>query len=52
VYGPPRAGDVKHSMAGIDRIESELGYKVSVSFEEGIERTVRWYQQVGLKALR
>ena len=52
VYGPPRAGDVKHSMAGIDRIERELGYEVSVPFEEGIERTVRWYQQVGLKALR
>ncbi|HEU4365637.1 MAG TPA: SDR family oxidoreductase [Candidatus Krumholzibacteria bacterium] len=52
VYGPPRAGDVKHSMAGIDRIERELGYEVSVPFAEGIERTVRWYQQVGLKAQR
>jgi nucleoside-diphosphate-sugar epimerase len=51
-YGPPRAGDVKHSMAGIDRIQQELGYQVSVSFEEGIKRTVRWYQEVGLKALR
>jgi len=52
VYGPARAGDVKHSMAGIDRIQREMGYTVSVSFEEGIERTVRWYQDVGLKALR
>jgi len=52
VYGPPRAGDVKHSMAAIDRIQRELGYQVSVSFEDGIERTVRWYQDVGLKALR
>ncbi len=52
VYGPPRAGDVKHSMAAIDRIQRELGYRVSVSFEDGIERTVRWYQDVGLKALR
>ncbi len=52
VYGPPRPGDVRHSMAGIERIERDLGYQVSVSFEEGIERTVRWYQDVGLKALR
>jgi nucleoside-diphosphate-sugar epimerase len=52
VYGPPRPGDVKHSMAAIDRIQRELGYSVSVSFEEGIERTVRWYRDVGLKALR
>jgi len=51
-YGPARAGDVKHSMAGIDRIQRELGFKVEVSFEEGIDRTVRWYQEVGLKALR
>jgi nucleoside-diphosphate-sugar epimerase len=39
-------------MAAIDRIQRELGYSVSVSFEEGIERTVRWYRDVGLKALR
>jgi UDP-N-acetylglucosamine 4-epimerase len=51
VYGPARAGDVKHSMAAIDRIQRELGYEVSVSFEEGVERTVRWYQDVGLRAL-
>ncbi|HEX5132898.1 MAG TPA: SDR family oxidoreductase [Candidatus Krumholzibacteria bacterium] len=52
VYGQPRAGDVKHSMAGIDKIQKELGYRVGVSFEDGIERTVRWYQQAGLKAMR
>jgi nucleoside-diphosphate-sugar epimerase len=51
-YGPPRPGDVKHSMAGIDRIQREIGYRVTVPFEEGIDRTVRWYQDVGLKALR
>ncbi len=51
-YGPPRAGDVKHSMAAIGRIQKELGYEVGVSFEEGIARTVRWYQEVGLKAFR
>jgi nucleoside-diphosphate-sugar epimerase len=51
IYGPPRAGDVKHSMAGVDRIRRELGYSVSVPFDEGIERTVSWYQDVGLKSL-
>jgi UDP-glucose 4-epimerase len=51
VYGPPRPGDVKHSMAGIERIQKELGFKVDVPFEEGIDRTVQWYQTVGLRAL-
>lgn len=51
VYGPPRPGDVKHSMAGIERIQKELGYRVEIPFEEGIDRTVQWYQTVGLRAL-
>lgn len=51
VYGPARPGDVKHSMAGIERIQKDLGYQVGVSFEEGIDRTVQWYQTVGLKSL-
>jgi len=51
-YGPTRPGDVKHSMADIERIQRELGYVVSVSFESGIEKTVRWYRDVGLKSLR
>lgn len=50
-YGPPRPGDVKHSMAAIDRIASEVGYAPDVTFEEGIERTVRWYQETGLRTL-
>ncbi len=51
-YGPPRAGDVRHSMAAIDRIRDELGYAPVVDFETGIERTVRWYRDVGLKAMK
>jgi nucleoside-diphosphate-sugar epimerase len=51
-HGPPRPGDVKHSMAAIGRIQRELGYEIDVSFEDGIARTVRWYQEVGLRAFR
>jgi len=43
-HAPPRAGDVRHSQAAIAAVEGELGYKVSVGFEEGLERTVRWYR--------
>ncbi|MCH7548872.1 MAG: SDR family oxidoreductase [Candidatus Krumholzibacteriota bacterium] len=44
-YGPARAGDVKHSMAGIASISGELGFRPEVDFEEGIDRTVAWYQK-------
>lgn len=39
-FAPDRAGDVKHSQAGIEKAKEILGYKVRVSFEEGLERTV------------
>jgi len=48
VYAEPRAGDVKHSQAAIDAIASELNYQPGVGFDEGLEKTVAWYQQAGL----
>ena len=41
-YGPERAGDVKHSLADMSRAEKHLGYKPSVTFEEGLRRTIEW----------
>lgn len=52
IYGPDRAGDVKHSLADLSRSEKLLGYKPVVNFEEGLRRTVEWYrgQQKAAKA--
>jgi UDP-glucose 4-epimerase len=36
----PRAGDVRDSLASLDRIEQALGYEPIVPFEEGLRRTV------------
>ena len=35
---------LRHSRADITRIRRELGYEPSVSFEEGLERTLAWYR--------
>lgn len=43
IFGPPRPGDVPHSLADIAIAQRELGYRVSVPFVEGIARTVAWY---------
>jgi nucleoside-diphosphate-sugar epimerase len=40
VYRPSRSGDVKHSLADISRARADLGYEPTVSFREGLERTV------------
>ncbi len=47
IYGPARAGDIKHSLADISLAEKHLGYKPKVSFEEGLRRTVEWYRSSG-----
>jgi UDP-glucose 4-epimerase len=40
VYRPPRSGDVMHSLADISRARADLDYRPTVSFREGLERTV------------
>lgn len=41
----PRAGDIKHSFADIERLKMHLKYEPSVLFEEGLKRTVAWYKE-------
>jgi len=43
-YAEPRAGDVKDSQADIAKARNILGYEPTVSFEEGLRRTVEWYR--------
>jgi len=43
LYGPERVGDVKHSLASIERAQKELGYVPKADFYEGLEKTVAWY---------
>jgi UDP-glucose 4-epimerase len=42
-YGPTREGDVKHSLASIERAQKELGYVPKADFHEGLQKTVAWY---------
>jgi nucleoside-diphosphate-sugar epimerase len=43
-YGPPRAGDVRHSQADMTAAVSELGYAPRHTFEEGLRKTLDWYK--------
>jgi nucleoside-diphosphate-sugar epimerase len=43
-YGPPRLGDITDSEADISAAREAFGYEPSVSFEEGLRRTVDWYR--------
>lgn len=43
-YGQERLGDVRHSMANINKAQELLGYKPKVTFEDGLRRAYRWYE--------
>ncbi len=43
VHGPERAGDVKHSLASIDKAQKLLEYKPTHTFKEGLQEAVGWY---------
>jgi len=43
VFGPNRAGDVKHSNANINKAKQAFNYDPSINFEEGLKKTMDWY---------
>lgn len=43
-HEPPRAGDVKHSLADVELARENLGFTPQVGFAAGLEKTVAWYR--------
>jgi UDP-N-acetylglucosamine/UDP-N-acetyl-alpha-D-glucosaminouronate 4-epimerase len=41
-YAPARPGDVSESVADVSLARELIGYEPSVTFEEGVERTIAW----------
>ena len=44
-FGPPRAGDVRHSKADTASAVRDLGHAPCITIEEGLRRTLEWYRQ-------
>jgi UDP-N-acetylglucosamine/UDP-N-acetyl-alpha-D-glucosaminouronate 4-epimerase len=44
-YEPTREGDVRHSLASVERARELLGYRPGVTWREGLVRTLEWYKQ-------
>jgi nucleoside-diphosphate-sugar epimerase len=45
LYGPSRVGDVRDSLADIDKARRLLGYKGEIKFDEGLRRSIEWYRK-------
>jgi UDP-N-acetylglucosamine/UDP-N-acetyl-alpha-D-glucosaminouronate 4-epimerase len=44
IFEPPRAGDVRDSLADVSLAKSVLGYKPVVDFDEGLRRSIEYYR--------
>lgn len=45
-YVPERPGDVKHTLADIEKAKEVIGYEPTVSFKTGLMDTIEWYKNV------
>lgn len=45
IFGPDRAGDIKHSNADISKAKQLLGYDPEWSFDRGIKAAIEWYKE-------
>ncbi len=45
IFGPERAGDIRHSNADISKARRLLGYDPDWSFARGIEAAIAWYRE-------
>lgn len=44
-YRPDRKGDVKHSLASVDKAKKIIGYQPMISVLDGLQVTVEWYKR-------
>lgn len=44
IFGPERAGDIRHSNADISKAKERLGYDPEWSFGRGIQEAIEWYK--------
>lgn len=45
IFGPERAGDIKHSNADISKAQEMFGYNPNWSFKRGILASINWYKE-------
>lgn len=45
VHLEPRVGDIYRTFADISKVKDLLGYELPIGFEEGLEKTIQFFQQ-------
>lgn len=44
-HGPPRAGDVRHSLADIRKARKTFGFQPSITMENGLREYLEWFKK-------
>lgn len=45
IFGPQRAGDIRHSNADISKAQKNLGYHPEYDFAKGLNEAIEWYKK-------
>lgn len=51
-FGPPRQGDIAHSLADITKARNNLSYEPKISLSEGLKLTYDWFSKTRYKGIR
>ena len=43
---PERPGDVKHTLANVDKLYSAIGFRPVTKFNEGLHKTLAWWNLI------
>jgi UDP-glucose 4-epimerase len=46
IHAPPRAGDIRESLADITAARQSLNYEPQIDFEEGLRRSIDYYREL------
>lgn len=46
IHAPPRAGDIRESLADISAARQALGYEPQIDFEEGLRQSIGYYREL------
>ena len=44
-YGPDRPGDIRDSLADINKAQTLLGYQPQIKIREGLQQTLAWFRE-------
>ncbi|RLG57772.1 MAG: nucleoside-diphosphate sugar epimerase, partial [Candidatus Hydrothermarchaeota archaeon] len=45
VFEKPRKGDIRHSLASIEKAKRDLGYNPEYDLEKGLKKTIEWFRE-------